>query len=131
MPGGTVRPSALAVLRLMISLYLVGCWTGRSDGLAPPENAVDIGCGLRKQGEGLVGEARAIEELVAYLKPEGTEACFDNGFRAIVVKEAVGDRSPSAHEANLFDIDARYGDVVSLEQALDYLVSLRGAASKP
>ena len=59
------------------------------------------------------------------------EACFDNGFRAIVVKEAVGDRSPSAHEANLFDIDARYGDVVSLEQALDYLVSMRGAATTP
>jgi hypothetical protein len=34
-PGGTARPSALAVLRLMVSLYLVGCCTGRSAGLAP------------------------------------------------------------------------------------------------
>ena len=33
--GGTVRPSALAVLRLMTSSNLVGCWTGRSAGLAP------------------------------------------------------------------------------------------------
>ena len=32
---GTVRPSALAVLRLMTSSNLVGCWTGRSAGLAP------------------------------------------------------------------------------------------------
>src|SRR5207302_1871277 len=32
---GTVRPSALAVLRLMTSSNLVGCCTGRSAGLAP------------------------------------------------------------------------------------------------
>ena len=32
---GTVRPSALAVFRLMISSNLVACWTGRSAGLAP------------------------------------------------------------------------------------------------
>ena len=32
---GTVRPSALAVFRLMTSSNLVGCWTGRSAGLAP------------------------------------------------------------------------------------------------
>src|SRR5262249_35129700 len=34
-PGGIVRPSALAVLRLMISSNLVGACTGRSAGLAP------------------------------------------------------------------------------------------------
>ncbi len=33
--GGIVRPSASAVLRLMINSYLVGCSTGRSAGLAP------------------------------------------------------------------------------------------------
>src|SRR6516162_3328806 len=33
--AGTVRPSALAVLRLMINEYFVGYWTGRSAGLAP------------------------------------------------------------------------------------------------
>src|SRR5262249_59187563 len=32
---GTVRPSALAVLRLMTSSNLVGCWTGSSAGFAP------------------------------------------------------------------------------------------------
>jgi hypothetical protein len=34
-PGGIVRPSVLAVLRLMTNSNLVGCWTGRSEGLAP------------------------------------------------------------------------------------------------
>src|SRR5262249_61377432 len=33
--SGTVRPSALAALRLITSSYLVGCCTGRSAGLAP------------------------------------------------------------------------------------------------
>src|SRR5262249_3499360 len=33
--GGTVRPSALAVLRLTASSNVVGCSTGRSAGLAP------------------------------------------------------------------------------------------------
>src|SRR5450759_5124293 len=33
--GGTVRPSAFAVLRLITSSNLVGCWTGSSPGLAP------------------------------------------------------------------------------------------------
>ena len=33
--GGTVRPSALAVLRLIASSYLVGACTGRSDGFSP------------------------------------------------------------------------------------------------
>src|SRR5205814_7757155 len=32
---GTVRPSASAVLRLMTNSKVVGCWTGRSAGLAP------------------------------------------------------------------------------------------------
>src|SRR6185312_4141952 len=33
--GGTSRPSALAVSRLITSSNFVGCWTGRSAGLAP------------------------------------------------------------------------------------------------
>src|SRR5207245_2659960 len=33
--GGTSRPSALAVLRLIRSSNFVGCWTGRSAGLSP------------------------------------------------------------------------------------------------
>src|SRR6516164_7412478 len=34
-PGGIVRPSALAVLRLITSSNVVGCIIGRSAGLAP------------------------------------------------------------------------------------------------
>ena len=47
------------------------------------------------------------------------------GFRPLVVRETVGDRSPLAHEANLLDIEARYGDVVSLDEARGYLERLK------
>lgn len=43
------------------------------------------------------------------------------GFRVIVPRECVGDRAPGPHEANLFDIDAKYGDVMSLEEVLEYV----------
>ena len=46
------------------------------------------------------------------------------GYRPVVPREAVGDRDPDAHEANLYDIDAKYGDVVSLAQVLDHLETL-------
>jgi len=43
------------------------------------------------------------------------------GFRPIVVRECVGDRVAGAIEWNLFDIDAKFGDVEALENVLDYL----------
>jgi maleamate amidohydrolase len=42
-----------------------------------------------------------------------------HGFRTIVVRECVGDRHDGPHEANLFDIDNKYGDVVNKQEALD------------
>lgn len=43
------------------------------------------------------------------------------GFRVIVPRECVGDRHPAPHEANLFDIHSKYGDVVSRQEVMDYL----------
>jgi nicotinamidase-related amidase len=43
------------------------------------------------------------------------------GFRPIVVRECVGDRVAGAVEWNLFDIDAKFGDVEVLDDVLDYL----------
>lgn len=49
------------------------------------------------------------------------------GFRPIVVREACGDRHPDPHNQNLFDIDAKYGDVVSEQEALDYMAKVTAA----
>ncbi|MCS7158631.1 MAG: N-carbamoylsarcosine amidohydrolase [Blastocatellia bacterium] len=54
------------------------------------------------------------------VRASAVDSC-QHGFRTIVVREAVGDRAPGPHEANLFDIDMKYGDVVSLSEALEYL----------
>jgi nicotinamidase-related amidase len=43
---------------------------------------------------------------------------LQHGYRPAVPREAVGDRNPAAHEANLYDIDAKYGDVVSLAETV-------------
>jgi len=50
--------------------------------------------------------------------------CCSHGFIPIVVREAVGDRHPDPHEANLFDMNAKYADVVSLDDAVSYLRTL-------
>jgi len=47
--------------------------------------------------------------------------CIQHGFVPIVVREAVGDRAPGPHEANLFDLQAKYAEVASLEDVLRYL----------
>jgi maleamate amidohydrolase len=49
------------------------------------------------------------------------------GSRVIVPRECVGDRRSEPHEANLFDINAKYGDVVSKLEVLDYLDTIRAA----
>jgi nicotinamidase-related amidase len=49
------------------------------------------------------------------------------GFHTIVVEEAVGDRAALPHVASLFDIDAKYGDVVALDEAVGYLQGLSAA----
>ena len=46
------------------------------------------------------------------------------GFITVVVADAVGDRAQGPHEANLFDIDAKYGDVMPAQEALDHLQRL-------
>ena len=53
-----------------------------------------------------------------------TEDAIAEGFRPIVVREAVGDRVPGVTEWNLFDIDAKFGDVEPLERVLAYLDGL-------
>lgn len=47
-----------------------------------------------------------------------------HGFRPICIRECVGDRHNDPHEANLFDINAKYGDVISKQEAMDYFNSL-------
>ena len=54
-----------------------------------------------------------------------------NGLRPMVVREAVGDRSPTAHDQSLFDLHAKYADVVGAEDALGYLSGIAAVRAAP
>lgn len=46
---------------------------------------------------------------------------LQNDYKVVVPVEAVGDRNPDAHKANLFDLNAKYADVLDLEAVLNYI----------
>jgi nicotinamidase-related amidase len=50
---------------------------------------------------------------------------FMRDIRPMIVREGVADRSDAVLQANLFDVDQKYGDVVSLDQCLAYLSARR------
>jgi len=53
------------------------------------------------------------------------------GWPTMVPRECVGDRARAPHEANLFDIQAKYADVVSLDEAILYLEGVSGKVGAP
>lgn len=55
---------------------------------------------------------------------------LQHGYRPIVPREAVGDRNRAAHEASLYDLDAKYGDVVSLAEVIEHLEELVAAHAR-
>ena len=50
------------------------------------------------------------------------------GYPTLVPRDCVADRAPAPHEASLFDINEKYGDVVDLDDVLAYLQALPGTA---
>ncbi|MCC5870394.1 MAG: isochorismatase family protein [Gammaproteobacteria bacterium] len=67
--------------------------------------------------------------LIAGLSTSGcvrasTVDAMQHGFIPVVVREAVGDRDPGPHEANLFDLQAKYAEVKTLAEVLAYLDGL-------
>ena len=46
------------------------------------------------------------------------------GFIPIIVEDACGDRHADPHKANLFDMNAKYGDVMPSTDVIDHLLSL-------
>ena len=46
---------------------------------------------------------------------------LQHGFRPIVVADACGDRDAATHDQNLFDLDAKYADVLSEAEVVAHL----------
>ena len=56
-------------------------------------------------------------------------SCVDamsNGFITLVVSDACGDRADAPHQANLFDMGAKYADVLTTDDACAYVQSVAG-----
>jgi maleamate amidohydrolase len=53
------------------------------------------------------------------------------GFRPVVISDCVGDRAQAPHDASLFDIEQKYGDVVASEQILTLSLTGKGDSPKP
>ena len=52
--------------------------------------------------------------------------CCSHGYIPIIAEDAVGDRHDAPHKANLFDMQAKYADVLSTQSILDYMAELAG-----
>jgi N-carbamoylsarcosine amidase len=123
----------------------MGLWHHKipAEFLEKDSDAVQIDDRLAPQtGEQVIVKKRASAfhgtYLAGYLRAAGVDtvivtgvtmsACVRNtvedaiaeGFRPIVVRECVGDRIAGAVEWNLFDIDAKFGDVESVQTVLEY-----------
>jgi maleamate amidohydrolase len=55
---------------------------------------------------------------------------LQHDYRVVVPKQAVGDRNPQAHEESLFDLNAKYADVLDLEEVLAQLDQQTQAAAE-
>ncbi len=55
---------------------------------------------------------------------------FSLNYRMVVAEDAVFDRGELAHAANLFDMHAKYADVIPTKLAIEYLHGLPSAAGK-
>ncbi len=114
-----------------LAAYLPGASTGAFvDGLEPQggDTLVPKQYPSAFFGTSLAADlvARGVDTLfIAGLSTSGcirataTDA-MQHGFVPIVVREAVGDRLPSVHEANLFDIAAKIGEVWSMDRVLEH-----------
>lgn len=130
MDGGRFFQKALP-LRNFIAGSPMGAW---ADGLEPADDELVISKQYASAffGTSLASTLTAMGVDTLVITGVTTSGCIrascvdscQHGFIPIVVEEACGDRHASPHESNLFDMNAKYGDVVSERDVIDWLSSL-------
>ncbi|WP_432199930.1 isochorismatase family protein [Erythrobacter sp. W53] len=118
-------------LRYFLAGNPMGAWP---EGLEPTENELIISKQYPSAffGTSLASTLTALGVDHVILTGLTTSGCvrascvdsMSHGFITTVVREAVGDRHEDPHEANLFDMNAKYADVVSEAEIIAYLQSL-------
>ena len=118
-------------LRHMVEGSPLGAW---AKGLAPTENELVVS---KQYPSAFFGTslsstltAAGIDSVIltglttsGCVRASCVDAC-SYGFIPIVVADACGDRHDAPHNANLFDMNAKYADVVSEQEVSEYMYSL-------
>ncbi|KAJ5902165.1 hypothetical protein N7495_002693 [Penicillium taxi] len=117
-----------------LSVWLKGDPRGLADYVEGLEPAVDDTVVVKKYASAFFGTTLATELqtlnvdtlVICGVSTSGcvratTLDAMQHGFRPMVVGSACGDRTPEIQKSNLFDLDAKYADVVSEEEALKKL----------
>ena len=118
----------------VLSCFLAGSPTQRyADGLSPAENELIV---AKQYPSAFFGTSSAptltsagVDSLV--ITGVTTSGCvratcvdsMSSGFITIVAREGVGDRDPRPHEANLYDMNAKYADVAPESRVAEYFRS--------
>ena len=136
-PSGKDGGLWLQKVPTLAELQLGGRWVAIDPRLEPREDETVI---VKKGASGFFGT-----NLASVLVSQGvdtvilcgatTSGCIratavdllQYGWPTLVPRECVGDRAQAPHDANLFDIQAKYADVVSVEEALAYLEGVPAA----
>lgn len=120
----------------LAALQLGGPWAAIDPRLGPREDETVL---VKKGASGFFGTnlasvlvSQRVDSVV--LCGATTSGCIrataidllQYGFPTIVPRECVGDRAQAPHDANLFDIQAKYADVVGLDDALAFVESVPG-----
>ena len=123
---------ALAALRPGTRDVEVDPRLGREDGRPAAGQGVRVGV-LRHAAERAAGRGRRDGAIVCGATTSGCVRAtvvdaLQHGYAPIVAREAVGDRSQAAHDASLFDVEQKYGDVLGVEEVVGALRALRSVA---
>lgn len=84
-------------------------------------------------GTSLASTLRALEVDCLLITGFSTSGCvratavdaIQHGFAPFVIRDACADRDPAPHEASLFDLQAKYAEVISESQALGLILQER------
>lgn len=83
----------------------------------------DLACRLKAAGaDSIVVGGLTTSGCVRATAVDGLQ----NDYRVVIAREATGDRNAAAHESNLFDLQAKYVDVLALQDVLDTVTRLPG-----
>ena len=126
---------------LLAELQIGGRWVEIDPRLEPREDETIV---LKKGASGFFGTnlasiliSQGVDSII--LCGATTSGCvrataidlLQYGWPTLVPRECVGDRAKAPHDANLFDIQAKYADVVPLEEALAYVESVPERVGAP